>query len=216
MKGGTNLVLGVILVSAAVGVTLLYLKPRSEAAELPSGTVGEEGARSVPAAEAIRERGLGEPVRKPWVVVRRGARQLWLYDGGTLVKRYRIAVGRRTGGDKEREGDKRTPLGSFYICTRNAKSRFHKFLGLSYPAPEDAERGRKQGLISRAQYRAILEAHRAGRQPPWKTKLGGEVGLHGGGAGRLGGTLGCVGMSDADIDELWAILRLGDPVLIEP
>jgi len=152
---------------------------------------------------------------EPRVVIRKGARELLLYDGAELRKRFPIALAANASGDKEREGDRKTPEGRHYICTRNAASRFHKFLGLSYPAPPDAARGIKAGMISRAEHDAILEAHRTKGCPPWKTALGGEVGIHGGGSDR-DWTLGCIALTDDAVDELWAALRLGDSVVIEP
>lgn len=151
----------------------------------------------------------------PRVVIRRGARRLDLFEGDRLLKSYRAAMGSRAEGDKEREGDRTTPLGSFYICTRNDKSRFHLFLGLSYPAPEDAERGLARGMVTKAERDEILRAHRERRCPPWKTRLGGEVGIHGGGAGR-DWTIGCIALSNEDVEELWKVLKLGDPVTIVP
>ncbi len=56
---------------------------------------------------------------------------------------------------------------------------------------------------------------RAGSQPPWDTPLGGEIGLHGGGAG-TDWTLGCIALDNEAIEDLWDTLRLGDPALIEP
>ena len=224
MKGGSNLILGLALIAAAVVLYQRYVNTEAEAVPPPEPLV--PGVPMVPITEepSIQsepvgpppERGLGQPIKKAWILVRRKSRKLSLYDGDELVKRYKIVVGRDVNGDKEREGDKRTPLGTFYVCTRNGASRFHKFLGLSYPAPEDAARGLKAGMISKSQHLAILEAHRAKRQPPWKTRLGGEIGLHGGGEDRPEGTLGCVGMSNPHIDELWKILRMGDRVVIKP
>ncbi len=138
-----------------------------------------------------------------------------LYDGAVLRKKYPIALAADAPGDKEREGDRRTPEGTFYVCTRNGASRFHKFLGLSYPAPDDAARGLASGLISHTEHDAILEAQRTRSCPPWKTKLGGEVGIHGGGSDR-DWTLGCIALTNDAIDELWSALRLGDSVVIEP
>jgi hypothetical protein len=70
-------------------------------------------------------------------------------------------------------------------------------------------------MITRAEHEAILAAHRERRCPPWKTALGGEVGIHGGGVGR-DWTLGCIALENRDVDELWQALPLGTPVLIEP
>lgn len=155
------------------------------------------------------------PLRQPRVVIRKKARELALYDGPELLRRYPVVLAANAAGHKEREGDRRTPEGAYYICTRNGTSRFHKFMGLSYPAPRDAERGLKARMISRAEHDAILEAQRKRDCPPWKTALGGEVGIHGGGIGR-DWTLGCIALSDEAVDELWSALKMGDPVTIEP
>jgi len=154
-------------------------------------------------------------IREPRVVVSKQARELALYDGPTLRKKFRIALASDAPGRKEREGDRRTPEGTFYVCTRNAGSRFHKFLGVSYPGPDDAARGLAAKRISKAEHDAIVEAHRTKSCPPWKTRLGGEVGIHGGGSGR-DWTMGCVALENDAVDELWATLRLGDPIVIEP
>ena len=151
---------------------------------------------------------------RPRVVIFKAARRLLVYNADTRVKIYRIAAGSATG-DKVREGDRRTPEGNFYICVRNPRSRFTLSLGLSYPNIEDAERGLRDGLIGESAYRRIVEAIRGRRQPPWKTALGGEIMIHGAGADR-GGTLGCVGMNDGDIRELYRRLPLGTPVEIRP
>lgn len=198
MTGGRKVAIAAALLGAA-GLAAFALKRMPEE---PAG----------PAPPEIR---ITSPLAAPRAVIHRGARRLDLYDGDRLVKRYRAAMGSRSEGDKEREGDKTTPLGSFYICTRNDKSRFHLFMGLSYPEPEDGERGLARGMITTAERDGILRAHRERRCPPWKTRLGGEVGIHGGGAGR-DWTLGCIALSNEDVEELWKVLRLGDPVTIVP
>jgi hypothetical protein len=156
------------------------------------------------------------PVTAPRVVlVRKAARVLGLYVNGRLAGAYPIALGPSPEGPKQREGDGRTPEGEYYVCTRNPNSRFHLFLGLSYPNAQDAEAGRRAGVITEAQHRALLSASAAHRQPPWDTPLGGEVGLHGNGASS-DWTLGCLALEDEDIAALWSTLKLGDPVVIEP
>jgi murein L,D-transpeptidase YafK len=184
-------------------------------AALAAGTVLYFQFRRPSASVAREVQPPGLPLREPRVVIRKKARELALYDGPELRKRYAIALAANVSGDKEREGDRKTPEGIFYVCMRNEASRFHKFMGLSYPAPSDAARGLQARLVSRVEHDAILKAHRTRGCPPWKTALGGEVGIHGRGIGR-DWTLGCIALADEDIDELWAVLRIGDPVVIEP
>jgi murein L,D-transpeptidase YafK len=140
---------------------------------------------------------------------------LGLYVGGRLAATYRIALGRRAEGHKEREGDGRTPEGHYFVCTRNPRSRFHLFLGISYPNADDAALGLARGAISEAEHRAIVEATAAGRQPPWNTALGGEIGIHGGGVW-ADWTLGCIATENSAVEELWEVLRIGDPVIVAP
>ena len=51
----------------------------------------------------------------------------------------------------------------------------------------------------RREHKAIVEAHRKGTTPPWNTKLGGEVFVHGRGS-KSDWTLGCIALDDSDID----------------
>lgn len=166
----------------------------------------------------LRERattlGLAWPLAGLRLEVDKSRRLLAVYAGEVLVKRYRVGLG-DPEGDKERQGDRRTPEGSMTIVTRNAASQFHKFLGVSYPTAEDATRGLRDGLITRAQAEAIRAAEAAGRRPPWETRLGGTVGIHGGG-GSVDWTLGCIAVTDEEIDELWEVVRLGTPLLVRP
>jgi murein L,D-transpeptidase YafK len=156
----------------------------------------------------------GLVIARPYVLVEKSTRRLTLYDGQTVVKVYRVCTG-LVVGDKQREGDKMTPVGLFYICYKNPQSKYTLSLGLSYPNIEDADRGQAAGLITQQQHDAICQAINAGTQPPWDTPLGGEIMIHGAGAGRPG-SAGCVGMDDDDIRELYPLLPIGTAVEILP
>ncbi len=149
------------------------------------------------------------------VVIRKAERALGLYIDGRLARAYSIGLGPRAEGHKQREGDRRTPEGEYYVCSRNPRSRFHLFLGISYPNERDAAQTLSAGRITQQQHDAIVEAVARRQQPPWDTPLGGEIGLHGGGAG-ADWTLGCIALENEAIEDLWDTLRLGDAVLIEP
>lgn len=174
----------------------------------------------LPQAQARLERaahaaGLALPLAAPEVRVRKQRHEVELWSAGRLVARYPAGLGHRGLADKQREGDHLTPEGSFRVCTRNARSAFHLFLGISYPGPEAAERGLRQGRISAAQQRAILAAARNRGCPPWNTALGGQVGLHGGGSGS-DWTWGCIALENQAIEELWLACPLGTVVRIDP
>lgn len=149
------------------------------------------------------------------VRIYKAERKLVLYGDGNIIGIFKTALGFMPVGDKEKEGDGKTPEGSFVICYINDATPFLYFYGLNYPKREDGERGLKQGLISQQEYQQIAAASQTGSIPLWKTPLGGEVGIHGGG-NWMDWTQGCVAVSDSDILILKKYLKLGTPIEILP
>jgi hypothetical protein len=177
----------------------------------PSGG-GSDGPK-VPFAVRWTDEALG-PITKASIRICKSAHVMTVFDGDRAVKSYRAAVG---GGrqDKTREGDRCTPEGRFHVCSRNPRSKYVLSLGLSYPNAEDAARGLRDGLIDQPAHDRIVRAIRSGACPPWDTPLGGEIMIHGCGAGR-DWTLGCVALDDDDIRELYPAIPLRTPVTIHP
>jgi len=165
-------------------------------------------------SKACRIAGVRYPPTEPRLVVVKEPRTLALYAGKILIKEYAIGLGRDPIPHKQREGDGRTPVGEYYLCTRVENSRFHRFMGVSYPGPADADAGRKMGAITEDQAAAIRSAHDRRARPPWDTALGGEIGIHGGGSG-TDWTLGCIAIENDAIEELFDALPVGAPVRIE-
>lgn len=154
------------------------------------------------------------------IVVDKTNHLLTLYNGDSVIAQYSVGLGSRSDeGAKEKEGDKRTPEGEYYICVLNNQSRYYLSLGLSYPNANDAARGLEDGLITQAQYDSIMAALAAGEQPDWYTNLGGQIMIHGQ-KGDLGGqadwTNGCVAVNNAVMDILWQYCKVGTPVTILP
>lgn len=202
-------------IMAMAGLGLLFFGQYSRVRSAPQPAAEPSAAaRASAAGDLVRpEGGLGL-LLEPRVVVEKAARRLTVYDGAASVKTYRVIVG-VGAGDKAREGDRCTPEGRFYVCMKNPTSKFVLSLGLSYPNLEHAQRGLRDGLISRQQHDDIAAALRDGGWPEWYTPLGGEIMIHGC-AGTREATAGCVAMQDDDIRELFAALPLGTPVEIEP
>jgi murein L,D-transpeptidase YafK len=164
---------------------------------------------------AVNRSPLTLPLRDPKIVVKKAKRQLLLFSAGKLVRTYRIGLGLSPVGDKVRAGDRRTPEGEFYIFTKNERSAFYLSLGLSYPNTPHAARGLRDGLITRAEYDAIMRALRAKKTPLQSTHLGGDIYIHGNGA-QTDWTWGCVALENEDIRELFGAVSVGTPVTIEP
>lgn len=134
------------------------------------------------------------------LLVEKSARRMTAYQDGTPVRVYDIALGFSPTGNKQIEGDGKTPEGIFKINRRNAKSAFHLSLGLNYPLPDDLARAREDG-----------------------TDPGGDIFIHGQPNGlkrqekiKRDWTAGCIAVSNTEMEELWAIIPIGTVVEIRP
>jgi hypothetical protein len=76
------------------------------------------------------------------VVVRKSARLIELYRGAELLKAYSVSLGRHPVGNKQQQGDGRTPEGEYRLDYRNPNSSFHKALHISYPKSDDVAAAR--------------------------------------------------------------------------
>lgn len=149
------------------------------------------------------------------LIIRKSERTLEHFVGEKRVKLYFIVLGSNPIGDKKIEGDGKTPEGEFYIFTKNPQSKYYLSLGVSYPSKEDAARGLGQGLISKDEHDAIDRAIDGRQMPLQKTRLGGEIYIHGGGTGR-DWTEGCIGLAHTDIKEIFDVVPVGTSVTILP
>lgn len=154
------------------------------------------------------------PLKNAKIVINKTRKKLYLISDNKVVRIYPVSFGFDPVNDKIKQGDGRTPEGKFYVCTKNPKSKFYLSLGLSYPDLEDADRGLKQGLITKKEYGKIVWAIKNGKRPPWSTKLGGAICIHGGGVA-WNWTRGCIALRNSDMKELFSIVPRGTEVIIE-
>lgn len=136
------------------------------------------------------------------IIVHKSKRKLFVYANGELLKTYTISLGGNPIGDKEYEGDKKTPEGIYYINDKNPNSGYHKNLGISYPNKRDIEQAKK---LSKP--------------------VGGDIKIHGlknrtGVIGKLhrwfDWTLGCIALTNNEMDELYYSVPIGTKIEILP
>lgn len=160
-----------------------------------------------------------EPVAIPqdglFILISKTDRVMRVYSNAEIVHRYRIGLGFQPQGHKRWEGDGRTPEGQYTVAVKNPQSRYFLSLGLNYPLPSDAATGYAQGRISLEQYQAIEDAYYGRKVPPWNTRLGGAIYIHGRGSDR-DWTRGCIALEDADMRQLYKLVDIGTPVTIMP
>jgi murein L,D-transpeptidase YafK len=136
------------------------------------------------------------------IVVAKADRTMTLMRNGQAFKTYRVALSREPVGPKEREGDHRVPEGLYTIDSKNAHSRFHLALHISYPNPADRERARKLGVKPGGN----IEIHGLGSTYGWVGSLQRQVDW----------TDGCIAVTNIEIEEIWNIVPVGTPLEIRP
>ncbi len=159
----------------------------------------------------------GSETRELTIHVWKGRHLMRLEEGDRVLKEFQVALGKDPRVGKLQRGDGHTPAGKYYVCEKRPQSRFHRFLGISYPNLDDADRAFAERLISANEWADIFFANLRQTTPPWSTAMGGRVGIHGHG-GRpmipVDWTEGCIAVSDRDIDYLYDVVPLGTPVII--
>ncbi len=154
-------------------------------------------------------------MENPRIVIKKKERTLEVFDGEKSIVVYKIALGFEPEGDKEIQGDGKTPEGEFFIHTKNPQSKFYLSLGISYPDIEDARRGLEQELITQEEHDQIVKAIEEKKMPLQNTKLGGEIYIHGNG-NLTDWTAGCIALTNKDMKALFDAMPLNTPVKIEP
>lgn len=131
------------------------------------------------------------------VLVFKGSRRMYLMHHDTVLKAYDVDLGFAPTGHKQVEGDGKTPEGDYRIDRRNPNSSFHLSIGIDYPRPAD-----------------VARAAALGQSP------GGDIFIHGGPVpgGRSGRdwTDGCIAVTNAEMEEIYAMVRDGTPIAIRP
>lgn len=137
---------------------------------------------------------------------------------GEILLSAKVSLGKCPVGAKTQEGDMKTPEGTYRITHKNMGSKYHIALGISYPARKDAYFGQREKRISKMTAMRILLCDLFCIRPPWKTKLGGFVMIHGEHPDGLSGdwTAGCIAVSNSAIEEISKIVKRGETVEILP
>lgn len=132
------------------------------------------------------------------ILVYKESRMMYLLHENKVLAAHRVHLGFAPVGDKEREGDGRTPEGAYLIDGKNPDSEYHLSLRISYPDAHDQS-----------------EAREAGAAP------GGDIFIHGGPNNaqdrrRPDWTAGCIAVSDSEIEDIYAMVTVGTPITIYP
>lgn len=134
------------------------------------------------------------------VKVDKSKRRMYLIEGDTIIKEYRIALGKAPKGHKTQEGDQKTPEGRYYLDFVLENSQFYKSMHISYPNLQDRTQAQRQMV-----------------------NPGGDIKIHGlkNGESRPANyvqsfdwTDGCIAITNQQMDELLSLVRIGTPIEI--
>lgn len=131
------------------------------------------------------------------IVVNKLRRQLTLYHNGSVVATYPVGLGFNPIGDKLHAGDRATPEGLYKVVRKLPNSKFFRALLVNYPNADDERR------FAEAKRKKLIPAN---------ARIGGLIEIHGG--GKEAATLGCIGLDDAKMLELFKRVEVGTPVVI--
>ena len=136
------------------------------------------------------------------IVVEKAERKLHLIIDGEPFRTFDIALGIRPEGDKEHEGDFKTPEGAYWLDTRNPHSEFFLSIHVSYPNVDDARLARSKGL----QPGGAIMIHGQPNEPTrseayYRTQ---------------DWTNGCIAVSNSDMIDIWLMTPDNTPIEIKP
>ncbi len=123
-----------------------------------------------------------------------------LLRNGKVLKTYKVALSTVPVGPKEREGDHKVPEGLYVVDSKNAHSKFHLALHISYPNAADRERARKLGVKPGGD----IEIHGLGPNVAWVGSLHRQIDW----------TNGCIAVTNSEIEEIWRLVQVETTVEI--
>jgi murein L,D-transpeptidase YafK len=136
------------------------------------------------------------------VLVVKSQSKLYLMKNGKVLSEYSVTFGANPKGQKQREGDERTPEGTYILDYKKADSAFYKSIHISYPNKDDKKRAKKLGV-----------------------NPGGLIMIHGQKSGfgwlswitqQFNWTDGCIAVSNSAMDVIWESVDAGTPIEIKP
>ena len=136
------------------------------------------------------------------VIVHKAERRLLLMRGDRVLRMFGVALGLSPSGPKQREGDFRTPEGTYRLSGRNANSDFFLAIQVTYPGPEDLRRASAEGVAPGGMIMIHGQPNRPSRSPDYYQTRD--------------WTNGCIAVSNADMVDIWLMTPDNTPIQILP
>ena len=136
------------------------------------------------------------------ILVEKANRKLHLLSKGVPFRTFEIALGIVPEGDKEEEGDQKTPEGYYMLDGWNPDSDFFLSIHISYPDSSDRAEAGSQGVNPGGQ----IMIHGQPNEPTFSAAY----------YDREDWTNGCIAVSNSDMIDIWLMTPNSVPIEILP
>lgn len=135
------------------------------------------------------------------VKVDKSENRMYLLDGENVLKEYHVAFGANPKGHKQKEGDERTPEGTYTLDYKKEDSAFYRTMHISYPNEADKESAKKRGESPGG----FIMVHGQKNGLGWFAPI----------LQNFNWTNGCIALTNAEMDEFMDLVNVGTPIQIE-
>jgi len=135
------------------------------------------------------------------VKVDKSENKMYLLDGGKVIREYHVAFGANAKGHKQQEGDEKTPEGIYTLDYKKEDSSFYRAMHVSYPNAADKANAKKRGVSPGG----FIMVHGQRNEWGWLAPF----------TQQFNWTNGCIALTNLEMDEFMALVRVGTKIQIE-
>jgi len=136
------------------------------------------------------------------VIIDKSDRELYLLRDGEIFRTFRIALGVVPEGDKQKEGDFKTPEGRYLLDMRNPNSDYFLSIHVSYPDAQDRREASQLGVSPGGAIMIHGQPNEPSRSETYYKSQD--------------WTEGCIAVSNSDMIDIWLMTADNTPIEIRP
>jgi len=176
---------------------------------VPGRDKKKPGPKKATAAKPVKKIVSTDSVENPYyIIVDKSDYELKVYDEDGWYATYPVVFGGKDLGDKMKEGDKKTPNGSFRVVLKKIHPKWGPELLLDYPNEVSYQKfneRKKRGLIPKnARIGDGIAIHATRPEEEWTIDS------------YYNWTDGCVSVKYTEMKDLFSYIPIGTPVTIQP
>tara|TARA_R110002167_G_scaffold70472_1_gene198879 strand:+ start:388 stop:861 length:474 start_codon:yes stop_codon:yes gene_type:complete len=135
------------------------------------------------------------------VRVDKSENKMYLLDGDKVIQEYHVSFGENPEGHKVQEGDERTPEGTYTLDYKKEDSSFYRAMHISYPNQVDLDNAKRKGVSAGG----FIMVHGQKNWLGWLSTI----------TQNFNWTNGCIALTNSEMDEFMALVKVGTKIQIE-